>query len=143
MQNFTYFYLRILPPGASIVKNWVKQSKIKITSSLFISYLHNELQTCRRSWTLPGCKISGILISAFGHQGPRIVKKLKKSKKNENIIFLLIIYWHSELKTYRRSWNLHGCKISGILITAFGHLGALNYQKIEKIKEKWEYHLSC
>jgi len=95
-----------------------------ITFSMFIIYLHNELETCRRSWTLPGCKISEILI------GLELSKNWKNQRKMRISSFLLIIYLHRELQTYRRSWNLPGCKISGILITAFGHQGALNYQKI-------------
>ena len=43
-------------------KNKKNQRKLKLTSSLFIIYLHNELQTCSRSWNLLGCNISQIFI---------------------------------------------------------------------------------
>ena len=33
-------------------RNEENQRKLKLTSSLFIIYLHNELQTCRGSWNL-------------------------------------------------------------------------------------------
>ncbi len=44
-----FLYSRLATRGLRIVENKEKQRKIHITSSLFIIYLHNELQTCGRS----------------------------------------------------------------------------------------------
>jgi len=63
----------------------------RVTSSLFIIYLHNELQTCRGSWNLWVCKISAISSVAFDHQGSsncqKMQKKTGKSKKTPSNIF--------------------------------------------------------
>ena len=56
VQHFRDFYCRIWPPGVfELSKNAKKNRKIKVTSSLFIIYLHIELQTCRGSWSLLVC----------------------------------------------------------------------------------------
>jgi len=63
-----------------------KQRKFQITSSLFIIYLHNELQTCRGPQNLLVGKISGILVFAFGHQGASKYKKNGEKMMNQNNI---------------------------------------------------------
>ncbi len=75
------FHFCVSPPGASNCKKCKKTKKIKITSSLFIIYLHNELQMCRGSWNLLVCKIPWISIFAFGHQGSSNCQKMQKTRK--------------------------------------------------------------
>ena len=66
------------------------QRKIKITSSMYIIYLHNELQSCRRSWTLLGYNI-------LATRGLRIVNNWKKLWKIK-ITSSMFIILHNELQ---------------------------------------------
>ncbi len=52
VQHFSHIDFCIWPPGGSdMSKNW---GKIIISLSLFIIYIHNELQSCSKSWNVSG-----------------------------------------------------------------------------------------
>jgi len=126
------FHFCVSPPGASNCQKMLKTKKIKITSSQFIIYLHNELQSCRGSCKPWVCKISGISIVAFCHQGSLNCQKMRKTSKIKLTSSLFIIYLHNELQTCRGSCNPWVCKISGNSIFAFDHQGSSNCQKMQK-----------
>ena len=83
--KFQGFLFSHLATRVSELSNNAKNRKIKLTSSLFIIYLHIELQSCRVSWSLLVCKISGIYIFAFGHQGSPNCQKMQKQENQTNI----------------------------------------------------------
>ena len=90
VQNFRDFYCRIWPPGvfelSKNAKNKKNQRKLKLTSSLFIIYSHNELQTCRGHGVHECAKLQGFLLSHLATRGLQIVKKCKKTRKfKENL----------------------------------------------------------
>ena len=121
-------------------KNKENQRKIKLTSSIFIIYLHNELQSCRGSWNLLVCKISRISIFAFDHQGSSNCQKMQKNKQNQRKIKLtssmFIIYLHNELQSCRGSWNLLVWKISGISNFTYWPPGVFKLSKNAKKQGK-------
>ncbi len=126
--HFSHIFFCIWPPGGSdMSKNW---KTIIISSFLFIIYMHNELQSCSKSWNVSGYFISVILVSVFGHQGASIC--LNIGKKIEISPFLFIIYMHNELQTCGKSWNLSGV----VFISVFGHqgtCGALSLRSVTRV----------
>ncbi len=80
VQHFSHWFLYLVTRGQRHV---YKLEEIIISSFLFIIYIHNELQSCSKSWNVSGYIISVILISVFGHQGASICLKIGK---NLNII---------------------------------------------------------
>ncbi len=109
---------------ASMSKNW---RKIKISSFLFIIYMHNELQTCGKSWNVSGYYISVILICVFGHQGASMCLKIGKNLNISIPVYNLHGQW---IANCGKSWNLSGYNISVILISLFGHRVAAACLKI-------------
>ncbi len=53
------------PGGIDMSRNWKDYGN-----------MHNELQTCGKSWSLSGYNISVILISVYGHQGAATCLKI-------------------------------------------------------------------
>ncbi len=94
--------------------------------------MHNELQTCGKSWNLPGYNISVILlISVFGHQGASICLKIGK---NLNIVPVhnLHTQWIAILEQIMKCIGVQMYFILVILISVFGHQGASICLKIGK-----------
>ncbi len=100
-----FLFSRLATRGLWISQKCQKPKKIKITSSLFIIYLHNVLQTCSMSWNLSGSEISAISIFTFGHQGASNCQKSRKTQKIKIMSSLFIIYLHNVLQTCSMSWN--------------------------------------
>jgi len=90
----------IWPPGGFECKKKSKKTKkIKITSALFIIYLHNELH----NEIYLGAEFYGFLFSHLATRGLRIVKKWKKQITIKITSSLFVIDLHNELQTCRRS----------------------------------------
>ncbi len=72
-------------------------------------YMHNELQTCGKSWNLPGYNISVILISVFGHQGAvtwvKIGKIISPASKKTSSRRLKLVPCRSQWRRHKTSWG--------------------------------------
>ena len=111
--------------GLHIVKKWKKRGKIKIPSSLFIIYLHNELQTCRRSWKLLGCiwPPGGFKLSKNGE---------KKNKNNIFPVHNLLTKWMANLWKIVKSIKVQNFRNILICIWPPGCLEMSKYGKKQR-----------
>ncbi len=128
----SYWFLYLATRGQRRVENLEKI----ISLFLFKIYIHNELQSCSKSWNVSGYLILVIVISVFGHQGASICLKIGK---NLNII-IPVYNLHAQL--IATLWQI----MKSIRVQHFSHIDFCMWppggSDVSKFWKKSWYHCS-